>query len=87
MPNENYITIREKKDIQIKGIKDIICYDAEKVIFELEESRLILIGSSFNVKKVDVENGLAEVTGEITSLSYGEKNHKINKSFLTSLFK
>ncbi len=85
--SENYVSVSNRRQIQIKGIKDITSYDSEKVIFELEEGRLILTGNSFNVKKVDVENGVAEVTGELTSLSFDEKGSKINKSFLTSLFK
>lgn len=85
--SENYVSVSERRQVQIKGIKDIISYDSEKVVFELEDTRLILVGNSFNVKKVDVENGVAEVTGELTSLSFDDKSSKINKSFLTSLFK
>ncbi len=85
--SENYVSVSNRRQIQIKGIKDITSYDSEKIIFEIEDGTLILVGNSFNVKKVDVENGVAEVTGELTSLSFDEKGVKINKSFLTSLFK
>lgn len=80
------IVINNRSEIEIKGIRDIISYDNEKVIFKLSDSSLALIGENFIVKKVDVENGCALVLGKLYSLSFSNNNYA-PKSFLSSLFK
>ena len=82
----NNIVINNRSEIEIKGIRDIISYDNEKVIFKLSDSSLALFGENFVVKKVDVENGWALVLGKLYSLSFSNSNYS-PKSFLSSLFK
>ena len=45
------------------------------------------MGENFNIKKIDVENKIAEITGKMYSLSFTDSNSKNNKTFLKSLFK
>ncbi len=85
--NEGFINITNRNDIHIKGVKDVISYDSEKIILDLEDSELILTGNNFNIKKVDVENKSAEISGTLNTLSFNDNSTKANKSFLLSLFK
>ena len=84
---QNNIIINNRSEIEIKGIKDIITYDSEKIIFDMGESQLILNGDNFNIKRIDVDNKCSLVTGYINSLTFSDIGGKAAKSFLSSLFK
>lgn len=84
---ENYINIINRSIIQIKGIDDIIEYNNNKIILRADSSQIIITGNDFNIKKFDIENKLAEISGVLLSLLYNDENCKMNKSFFSSLFK
>lgn len=85
--NETDINIVNRSQIKIKGVNDIISYDSEKIIFSMDEADLVLIGDNFNIQKLDVTNGNAEVTGTLFSMSFTNGKSKSGRSFLASLFK
>lgn len=85
--SQNRITITNRKEIEIVGVSDIIKYDTESVIFKVDEAELSLNGSNLNVKKYDIDNKSALITGLFTSLSFSDKIEKSGKSLLKSLFK
>lgn len=85
--NESYITITNRNSILIKGVNDIISYDSNKIVFDMDASQLIINGENFNVKKIDVENKCAEISGLFISLSFNDNGIRTGKSFFTSLFK
>ena len=87
MSTQNYLQVTNRSEIEIKGVKDIISYDCNKIVFMLEESELTVCGSDFNVKKLDIENKLATVNGRVDSLVYSCDGYKRGRSILTSLFK
>lgn len=84
---ESFINITNRSVIEIKGVNDILSYDNNKIIFDMGSSQLIINGADFNVKKIDVENKCAEITGTFISLAFTDSNIRTGKSFLTSLFR
>ncbi len=84
---QNSIIINNREEIEINGVKDVISYDSEKIIFDMNDSELTLNGSNFNLKKIDVDSCSAIVSGKFDSLSFNDGNAKVSKSFLTSLFR
>ena len=84
---ESFISITNREAILVRGVSDIIEYDSEKIILGVSGSDLIICGENFNIKKIDVENKIAEITGKMYSLSFTDSNSKNNKTFLKSLFK
>lgn len=84
---ESFINITNKQTLSIRGVNDITEYDSERIILDMSGEDLIICGENFNIKKIDVENKVAEITGEIYSLSFVSSTAKNKKSFLTSLFK
>ncbi len=84
---DSHINIENRSEIQIKGVKDVVCYDSEKIIFKMNDEELILNGENFNIKKIDLDNSLAIVSGLLYSLSFSGHTSKSSKSFLKSLFK
>ena len=83
----NYLSVTNRNEIEIKGVVDIISYDSNKIVIQLAETELTICGENFNVKKLDVENKSAMVSGHVDSLVYSSHSEKNTKSFLTSLFR
>lgn len=84
---ESFINITNRKSIQVKGINDIISYDCNKIVFSMDACNLIISGNDFYIKKFDVENKMAEISGTLSSLLFNEAQSNVGKSFFTSLFK
>ena len=85
--NKHYLTVTERKLIEVSGIKDIKRYDSEKIVLDIGDSILVLCGKDFNIKKFDVESELAQINGCIDSVIYDLQDNISKKSFLKSLFK
>ena len=83
----NFIGITDRREIKIKGVRDIICYDSNKIVFDMETAELTINGNDFNIKKLDIENKEAYINGSFLSMTFSDGQGRINKSFLTSLFK
>ena len=83
----NFISISNRCEIEIRGVKDILSYESDKIILQLEESQLIICGNEFNVKKIDVDNQNALISGHVSSLVYSDDDKKRSGSFLASLFR
>jgi len=88
MAEFNNINIINRKEIEIKGVKDVISYESNKICLELDDAELTLSGSDFNIKKIDVDNKVAEISGFLTGLTFADAlSKRSTKSFLASLFK
>ena len=83
---QNSISINNRTEIEIKGVKDIISYDSEKVILDMSDSELTLTGTDFYIKKIDVDNHCAYITGCFSALSFNDPSIK-TAGFLTRLFR
>ena len=84
---ENFISITNREAILVRGVNDIVEYDSEKIILDVCNSDMIICGENFNIKKIDVENKIAEITGRMSSITFADSNDNHSKSFLKSLFK
>ena len=88
MTEFNCINIINRKEIAIKGVKDIISYESDRIAFAIDETELVITGSNFNIKKIDVDNKIAEISGYFVSLLFADENvRKSNRSFLSNLFR
>lgn len=88
MAEFNCINIINRKEIEIKGVKDVISYENDRIAFAIDDTELIITGSDFNIKKIDTENKVAEISGYLVSLSFADSSVKnTGRSFLVSLFK
>ncbi len=82
----NQIIIKDKSFIEIKGVKDILNYDCEEIVLDINGEKLCLKGYDFNIKKIDTESEIAEITGTLISLAFNTES-KNKKSRLSALFK
>lgn len=83
------IVMNDREDIKMTGISDVLSFDEELVICQSDIGILILKGVNLHVNKLDLDNGILEITGFITGLEY-EEDHVLSKnkqSFFSKVFK
>lgn len=82
------ISISERKQILLTGIKKINSFDEEEFIMESLMGVIVLKGSELEIIKLDTHDGNVSIKGQIDSLTYMEDHKKNNQeSFLSKLFK
>ena len=84
------ITINERKNIIISGVKKIESFDNEEFLLETTMGMLLLKGSGLEILKLDTHDGNVRIKGKITSYQYVDNvKGKASKeeSFMAKLFK
>lgn len=89
IPNYNHsITINERKNIVISGVKKIDSFDDEEFLLETSMGYLMLKGSNLEIIKLDTYQGNVSIKGKINNLNYVENNKKEKEeSMFSKLFK
>lgn len=83
------LTINNREDIKMTGILDVLSFDEELVICQSDNGVLILKGMNLHVNKLDLDNGILELTGFLVGLQY-EEDHissKSKQSVFSKIFK
>ena len=82
------ITINERKNIVISGVKKIDSFDDEEFLLETTMGFLIIKGSSLEIIKLDTYQGNVSIKGKVNSVSYLESNKKEKEeNVFSKLFK
>ena len=64
------LIIDQRETVSITGVLDVISFDEEQVICETELGVLILRGGNLHVSNLNLDSGLLDVFGDITSIAY-----------------
>lgn len=83
------ITINERKNIIITGVKKIESFDDEEFLLETNMGYIILKGAELEIIKLDTYQGNVSIKGRVNSFSYMESSGKKEKedSMFSKLFK
>lgn len=83
------ITINERKNIMITGVKKIESFDDEEFLLETNMGYIMLKGSELEIMKLDTYQGNVSIKGRVNSFSYMEASGKKEKedSMFSKLFK
>lgn len=83
------ITINERKNIIISGVKKIESFDNEEFLMDTTLGFLVIKGEDLEIIKLDTYQGNVSIKGKIDSLNYLDTNMKKDKenSLLNKLFK
>lgn len=84
------ITLVERKNIGISGVKKIESFDSEEFLMETTLGYLVIKGSELEIIKLDTYQGNVSIKGRIDSIMYLDNNNnkKENESsLLNKLFK
>ncbi len=83
------ISITERKNINISGVKKIESFDNEEFLLETTMGFIIIKGEGLEIIKLDTYQGNVAIKGKINSLIYMENLGKKEKeeSLFSKLFK
>lgn len=83
------LNIKERKNLFISGVDDVISFDSEEVLLETEEGALMIRGSELNITMLTLEKGEVNIDGKVNSLTYSDSESyvKNGQSLLNRLFK
>lgn len=83
------ISIVERKNILITGVKKVDSFDNEEFLVETIMGYLVLKGEELELIKLDTLQGSVTIKGYIKSFDYLEENNKKDKegSIISRLFK
>ena len=83
------ITLAERKNIVITGVKKIESFDSEEFLMDTTLGFLTIKGSELEIIKLDTYQGNVSIKGKIDSLTYMDNGSTKSKeeSFFGKLFK
>ena len=82
------ITLSERKNIIITGVKKIDSFDKLEFNMETTLGNLIIKGSDLEIVKLDTYQGNITIKGKVNSLTYSDEKVKTKEDgFLGKLFK
>lgn len=80
------ITINERKNMMITGVKKIDNFDSEEFLLETTMGNLVIKGIDLEIIKLDTYQGSVSIKGTVISLSYND-NVKKEDGVFSKLFK
>lgn len=82
------ITLNERKNIIVTGVKKIESFDKEEFLLETNMGFIIIKGKELEIVKLDTYQGVVSIKGTFNSLNYMENNKKEKEeSIFNRLFK
>jgi sporulation protein YabP len=81
----HHIGIENRERMTITQVADVDAFDEAAVWVNLKDGGIEITGERLNIEKLDLEEGLLVVTGQIQSLSYSDKKNREKKSLLDRL--
>ncbi len=83
------VTINERKNLVISGVKKIDSFDNEEFLMETNMGYVVVKGQGLEIVKLDTFQGNVSLKGKINSLNYMENPNKKEKeeSIFSKLFK
>ena len=82
------ITLNERKNIVITGVKKIDSFDEDEFYLETTMGDFIIKGEELEIIKLDTYQGNVSIKGKVNSLNYTENGKKDKESSIfTKLFK
>ena len=83
------VTINERKNIVISGVKKIDSFDNEEFLLETSMGYIMIKGEDLEIIKLDTYQGNVSIKGKVNSLSYMENSTKKEKEdgVFSKLFK
>ncbi len=86
--NNHTLFLRDRRELAITGVKNIRSFDSLEFLIETNLGMLHIVGHSLVLGKMDTEGETLEIKGNITSITYLQKETTTEKgSFFKKLFK
>ena len=79
---KHIVNIVYGESIEIRGVVCALEYDENMAVFKLVDNILTIHGSGFDIKTLDIESGVAVVSGTVSGLQYAKSREKQGFFFL-----
>ncbi len=67
---EHTVTLVSRKELKITGVRQILNFDDTNVAFITSDGELDIDGETLNIDSLDLDKGVASVTGNISGMNY-----------------
>ena len=67
---EHTLTLLSRRELKITGVRQILNFDDANVAFVTSDGELDIDGEALNISSLDLDLGIASVTGNITGMNY-----------------
>lgn len=83
------LILENRKKLSISGVNDVLSFDDQIVIVDTELGLLTVKGGNLRINKLSIDTSEVIVEGEISDLSYNDKEHEHTKggSLISKIFK
>lgn len=78
---EHTLTLVSRKTLKLNGVKQILSFDDLTVMFSTVCGEMEVVGEKLSVDMLDLDNGLASVSGSISGLNYISERPKKKRWF------
>lgn len=78
---EQTLTVVARKILKINGVKQILSFDDLSILLSTLCGDMEVVGESLSVDLLDLDNGLAEVSGTINGINYFSERPKKKRWF------
>ncbi|MBE6860811.1 MAG: sporulation protein YabP [Ruminococcus sp.] len=86
VPPHNII-LENRKSLTISGITDVDSFDEREIRLYTQLGELVIKGRELHIDSMSVETGDMTITGDIWSLTYGDKDRRGPVTMLGRLFR
>ena len=78
---EHILTLVARKTLKLNGVKQILSFDDQSVLFSTSCGEMEVVGEELSVDLLDLDNGNASVSGTISGLNYITERPKKKRWF------
>lgn len=76
---ESILNLANQKTLTITGIEKVFAMNPNQIELLVCGQKLLVTGQNLEVERLDVENGMIKVKGQVDSLKYNHKKEKLFK--------
>ncbi|HLS20493.1 MAG TPA: sporulation protein YabP [Bacillota bacterium] len=84
---EHEMKMINRSELELTGVKEIDSFDHAEFLIETVMGYLIVRGDNLQLKNLDVNEGLLNITGTIHDITYLDDHMEKAKGFFSKLFK
>lgn len=79
------LILENRRDLTLTGITKVVSINENSAFVLVNGTKLNIVGSNMSIEKLDVNDGVLNITGSINEIRYSGKN--VKTSFFKRLFK
>ena len=87
MTDRHNAILEDRSKLMLTGVTDVESFDENKVYLYTQLGELVIRGKQLHVNEMSLESGELTVEGEISALSYGDKDRTKKLGLVGKLFR